>query len=48
MAKVFGRKDDQRERPLMYQGMSDHFSVRMTTSRFRTSRSASTSRASSA
>jgi fumarylacetoacetate (FAA) hydrolase len=25
MAKVFGRKDDQRERPLMYQGMSDHF-----------------------
>jgi len=25
MAKVFGRKDDQRERPLMYQGMSDRF-----------------------
>jgi fumarylacetoacetate (FAA) hydrolase len=25
MARVFGRKDDQRERPLMYQGMSDRF-----------------------
>ncbi len=25
MAKVFGRKDDQRDRPLMYQGMSDRF-----------------------